>query len=92
MTDYPSDFPKKSKNRSFRRRKIKYLKNKAKNFFKRTSWSNRDDDEAAEFWANRHFESMNCNCWMCRNPRRVFKGKDKLTIQERKQPRNEETE
>ena len=25
-----------------------------------------------------------CSCWQCKNPRRVFKGKDKLTIQERK--------
>jgi len=25
-----------------------------------------------------------CGCWMCRNPRRVFKGKEKITIQERR--------
>lgn len=26
-----------------------------------------------------------CSCWMCGNPRRYMKGKEKLTIQERKQ-------
>jgi hypothetical protein len=25
-----------------------------------------------------------CNCWQCKNPRHVFKGKDKITIQEKK--------
>ena len=25
-----------------------------------------------------------CSCWMCGNPRSYFKGKDKLTLQERK--------
>lgn len=26
-----------------------------------------------------------CSCWMCRNPRRVFKGKDTTTVQEKRQ-------
>lgn len=25
-----------------------------------------------------------CGCWMCRNPRRVFKGLERFTFQERK--------
>ena len=25
-----------------------------------------------------------CSCWMCRNPRRALKGKDKVTMQELK--------
>jgi hypothetical protein len=30
-----------------------------------------------------------CSCWMCGNPRKFFKGDDKLTIQERKQLESE---
>ena len=26
----------------------------------------------------------NCSCWMCGNPRRRFKGKARLTVQERR--------
>jgi len=25
-----------------------------------------------------------CSCWMCKNPRKVWKGKENITIQERK--------
>lgn len=25
-----------------------------------------------------------CSCWMCTNPRKIFKGKERITMQERK--------
>ena len=33
-----------------------------------------------------------CSCWMCGNPRRFFKGKDKLTLQERRVLRDQPEE
>lgn len=27
---------------------------------------------------------VSCSCWMCGNPRRKFKGKERLTLQERR--------
>lgn len=39
--------------------------------------------------ATRHADNLAlCSCWMCRNPRHTWKGKDKLTLQERRLSEN----
>ena len=46
----------------------------------------RDRDDYLEKWAARHRNTTKlCSCSMCGNPRRkAWKGKDKLTMQEKK--------
>jgi hypothetical protein len=84
--DFPDDFPKKNKKRGDRKAKQNHLKNKMKNLARMVFSI---PEENIQQWSNRHFESLNCNCWMCKNPRRVFKGDDTLTMQERKQNESE---
>lgn len=84
--DFPEDFPSKSKKRSLRRSKIYYIRKKAKKFAKNIL---RIPEAAADNYAQQHKDncSIGCDCWMCRNPRKVNDGKtaSSLTFQEIKQ-------
>ena len=49
------------------------------------SWGWGFDDEWCDQWSARNYNNRKpCSCWMCGNPRKVFKGKEKITMQERK--------
>lgn len=83
--DFPDDFPKKSDKRSRRRSKITYIKKKAKriakNIFRIT------DKVWLQNYIVRHKDntSIGCNCWMCKNPRKL----GQKTFQELKQKESE---
>lgn len=84
--DYPEDFPSKNQKRGERKAKFSKCKHKAAKLAELFNIP----EEFKPDWIVRHAESLNCNCWMCKNPRRVFKGKAKLTIQERRNFQKEE--
>lgn len=88
--DFPTDFPSKNKKRGERKAKFKILKEQA---FKKAKEIFHISDEFTMTWAQRHVESLNCNCWMCKNPRKAFDGKNNaaLTIQEKKQNEADKT-
>lgn len=83
--DFPEDFPQKNKKRGQRKAKFQNVKHKAAKLAEILNIP----EEYKPKWIVRHAESLNCNCWMCKNPRRIFKGNEKLTIQEKKQIESE---
>lgn len=85
------DFPVKNKKKAKRRaaRSTKQIrKGKEIQAAHRASWEMRE-------FAMKHVDNLkSCCCWMCQNPRKVFKGKNKarLTMQERKSNQKEKDE
>ena len=43
-----------------------------------------DEDWRLWYGTTNYNNRKPCSCWMCRNPRKTFKGNEKITIQERK--------
>ncbi len=74
------------KNRAIRRHHSKRVKAKVKKHF--SSWSQSEDEKWVGKAASVH--GAFCSCHMCGNPRKFYKGKDALTMQERKQNTKEE--
>lgn len=66
------------KKRALRRHHKERMKNRAK-FIWHEVWGYLDENR--EFIRNSDNLKM-CSCWMCGNPRRYLKGKDKFTRQE----------
>ena len=83
MKDFPDDFPSKDKKRGERKSKFQSIKHNTRLLAKKVFGVS---DNFIDGWTVRHSESLNCNCWMCQNPRKAFHGKKKseLTIQERR--------
>lgn len=87
--DYPTDFPTKDKKRGERKAKFQTVKKHAEDIMKNI-WKMPQD--LIEKYACQNANNLKaCNCWMCRNPRRVFKGKDARTIQEKRHDDTENT-
>lgn len=80
--DYPENFPEKNKKRGNRKAKFSYLK---ENFKKKAKQIFKIPESFIDLWSVKHTESLNCNCFLCRNPRKSFKGKNKLTLTKQEQ-------
>lgn len=75
--------------RAERRHHHKRMLDKVKNFvmYKFGGWS---EEEKARHQKKTAENRKPCSCWMCGNPRKLSKGVDKLTIQERKMHHDDE--
>lgn len=80
--DFPDDFPQKDKKRAYRKAKFKNVKDHAKRVALYV-WE-LPEDIIDQFVCKNANNLKNCNCWMCKNPRKVLKGKEKLTMQEKR--------
>ena len=81
------DFPHKDKKRAQRRaqkeRKQHNLSKKLDHQYSDPNSRSPNFDQWKEDYIRRHAGNpASCSCWMCQNPRRIFK--DKLTIQEKR--------
>ena len=87
--DYPNDFPTKNKKRGERRFKFfnicHRLEDRILNVHRGGNWLTKDELHILS--KKLAITPSPCNCWRCRNPRRVFKGFDALPIQEKKAPK-----
>lgn len=71
------------RSRAWRRAQKERIFRKAKAVAK--SWGWWESDERAEHFARRNCDNLqNCSCTACGNQRKHGKGREKLTIQERK--------
>ena len=67
--------------KAFRRSKTEVKKTRAKVILRKLGY----DEEGLTKRAGRFVESrFGCNCWLCKNPRKIFKGKNAgaLTLKE----------
>lgn len=82
--DYPNDFPQKDKKRG--RRIYQKLRNKLRAVKQLKETSGNYGIEQTLQWARENADHLAaCSCDMCGNQRRFAKGKEKLTVQERKE-------
>lgn len=72
----------KSMKRSIRRHHKERLKEKRKDYCSNDLWNEEEQEERCLCISID--TPKRCSCWMCGNPRRYMKGKEKYTIQELK--------
>jgi hypothetical protein len=69
--------------KSYRRQRVTLAKAKCRRIIKEV-WGFKDPEWVENYVMKNHKNRAKCSCAGCGNPRRHFKGKDRLTVAERR--------